>query len=197
MTRNQRTEFMEITQPRLPPAVRLRGVSATLVHTDSHKQPIPLFPPQIRRGQGKWWMALPLGCQGLSVLCWIILQKPPCSSITPTPLLPKCDMHSLVRPFASTSLCEQMLGVSKEQEAQSAGTFPVCSRSRAKSTLLCVDAWTPVNWSYKTYLLALKVIKHKNKLARRPPSLTSFILIYFLLPASPPPLKSGGQQDIR
>lgn len=72
-------------------AVRLSGVSATLVPTDSHKQPIPLFPPQIWRGQGKWWMASPLGCQGLLILRWIIPQKPPSSSITPTPHR-ECDM---------------------------------------------------------------------------------------------------------
>lgn len=126
-----------------PLAVRLSGVSATLVLTDSHKQPIPLFPPQIRRGQGKWWMASPLGCQGLLVPRWIISQKPPCSSITPTPH-PKCDMDFLVccwlflktepRELKCSSysillkVCEQMGDASEEQKA-SAGTFPVSSRS--------------------------------------------------------------------
>lgn len=67
---------------------------ASLVLTDSYKQAIPSSPPQIRRGQGKWWMTSPLGCQGLLVLHWIVPQRPPSSSITNTPHL-ECDMNFL------------------------------------------------------------------------------------------------------
>lgn len=129
-------------------AVRLSGVSATLVPTDSHKQPIPLFPPQIWRGQGKWWMASPLGCQGLLILRWIIPQKPPSSSITPTPHR-ECDVdfsQRVVDYFRKDpkprelkccshrcflNVCEQMIDASEEQGASWAGTTPVSSRSQA------------------------------------------------------------------
>lgn len=145
----------------------LRGVSATLVPADSHKQPIPLFPPQIRRGQGKWWMASPRGCQGLSVLRWIIPQKPPSSSITPTPHL-QCDMHSLVCYWLL--LNTWISGVEMQHAAtvyfKGLWSDAWCIKragsiiSRRLSCLVkvtgcftpvCMQTWSPVNCSHKIY----------------------------------------------
>lgn len=87
-------DWFDINSTTLTTVVRLSSVMASLVLTDSYKQAMPSSPPQIRRGQGKWWMTSPLSCQGLLVLHWIVPQRPPSSSLTTTSHL-ECDMNFL------------------------------------------------------------------------------------------------------
>lgn len=35
----------------------------------------PIFLSQTKRGEGKWWMASPVSCQGLLALCWMELRR--------------------------------------------------------------------------------------------------------------------------
>lgn len=86
-------ESITTQRSRPPPPLPSGGeVSASLLLlTDSHKQPVPSFPPQTRGGRGKWWMAPLGGCQGLLILHWIEPQKPPSGGVIPAPH-PECDM---------------------------------------------------------------------------------------------------------